>query len=136
MIRRGEIRGPITWNCCFFFVYKTNCSCFQLFVYICWWSSFSIFFFVAWKNWRRKKGGRSFYTWVGGVANAFVDLFGGRRSISSLCVVRGGIGGPEGQVVTQKLHDQCGILVTVLIQSVQLGNGVIECLFNRWTKKI
>ena len=132
MIRRGEIRGPITWNCCFFFVYKTNCSCFQLFVYI-WWSSFS-FFFVAWKL--EKKKGRAFILHMGrGVANAFVDLFGGRRSISSLCVVRGGIGGPEGQVVTQKLHDQRWVLVTILVKGVQLGNSLIEGL-KKLEKKI
>ena len=121
--RRNQ-RANHTWNCCFF-VYKTNCSCFQLFVYI-WWSSFS-FFFVAWKL--EKKKGRAFILHMGrGVANAFVDLFGGRRSISSLCVVRGGIGGPEGQVVTQKLHDQRWVLVTILVQGVQLGNCLIKGL--------
>ena len=39
-------------------------------------------------------------------ANFFFDLFSGWRSVSGLCVVRGGIGGPKGQIVTQKLHDQ------------------------------
>ena len=41
-----------------------------------------------------------------GVANAYVDLFGGWRSVTGLGVVSGGVGRPEGQVITQKLHDQ------------------------------
>ena len=37
------------------------------------------------------------------------------------------VGGPEGQVVPEELHDQSGILVTLLRQGVQLSNGVIKC---------
>ena len=50
-----------------------------------------------------------------GVANAYVDLFGGWRSVTGLGVVSGGVGRPEGQVITQKLHDQRWVLVTILV---------------------
>lgn len=33
------------------------------------------------------------------------------------------------QVVSQQLHDQCGVLVALLAQSVKLGDGIIEGLF-------
>lgn len=32
------------------------------------------------------------------------------------------------EVVSQKLHDKGAIFIGVLLQSVQLGNGIIECL--------
>ena len=57
-----------------------------------------------------RQGRGSFYTRGGGhivgVANAYVDLFGGGRSVTGLGVVSGGVRRPEGQVITQKLHDQ------------------------------
>lgn len=37
------------------------------------------------------------------------------------------VGGPEGQVVPEQLHDQSRVLVTLLRQGVQLSNGVIKC---------
>ena len=36
--------------------------------------------------------------------------------------------GPEREVVTQQLHDQGRVLVAVLVQGVQLGDGVVKCL--------
>ena len=38
------------------------------------------------------------------------------------------LGGPEGEVVPQQLHDEGGILVGVFGDVVQLGNGVLEGL--------
>ena len=35
------------------------------------------------------------------------------------------------QVVSQQLHDECGILVALLTQGVKLGNGIIECLLGQ-----
>jgi len=62
MIRRGEIRGPITWNCCFFLFIKQTAAVFScLFTF----GDHPLVFFSWRGNWRRKKGGRSFYTWVG-----------------------------------------------------------------------
>ena len=39
-----------------------------------------------------------------------------------------GVRGPQGQIVPQQLHDQGAVLVAVLVESVQLGNGIIKCL--------
>ena len=39
-----------------------------------------------------------------------------------------GVRGPQGQIVSQQLHDQGAVLVAVLVQSVQLSNGIIKCL--------
>mmetsp|Transcript_35137 Transcript_35137/g.52128 ORF Transcript_35137/g.52128 Transcript_35137/m.52128 type:complete len:280 (-) Transcript_35137:26-865(-) len=36
------------------------------------------------------------------------------------------VGGPQGQVVPQELHDQGGILVRLLCHVVELGDGVLE----------
>ena len=39
-----------------------------------------------------------------------------------------GVRGPQGQIVSQQLHDQGAVLVAVLVQSVQLRDGVIKGL--------
>lgn len=39
-----------------------------------------------------------------------------------------GIGGPQSQVISQQLHDECWVFVWVLIECVQLGYRVIERL--------
>lgn len=36
--------------------------------------------------------------------------------------------GPESEVVTQQLHYQGGIFVAVLVEGVQFGDRVVECL--------
>ena len=36
--------------------------------------------------------------------------------------------GPQCEIVTQQLHDQGAVLVAVLVQGVQLGDGVVKCL--------
>jgi xanthine dehydrogenase molybdopterin-binding subunit B len=38
------------------------------------------------------------------------------------------IRGPQGEVVTEKLHDQGAILVGIFPKGIQLGNGLIEGL--------
>ena len=48
--------------------------------------------------------------------------------VVGLVVVSGGVGRPQGQVVSEQLHDQRRVLVRVLVQRVQLGNRVIERL--------
>ena len=48
--------------------------------------------------------------------------------LSAVLAVSGGVGRPEGQVVTQQLHDQRRVLVTVLVEGVQLRDGVVEGL--------
>ena len=55
-------------------------------------------------------------------------LLVGRSGVSSVCVIGRRIGCPESQVVTQKLHDQRRVLVTILIKGVQLGNSLIKGL--------
>lgn len=39
-----------------------------------------------------------------------------------------GVRRPQRQVVSQQLHDQCRVLVRVLVQCVQFGDRVIERL--------
>ena len=36
--------------------------------------------------------------------------------------------GPEGEVVTQQLHDECAVLVGLLTQGVELCDGLVEGL--------
>lgn len=41
----------------------------------------------------------------------------------------GGVGevaGPQGQVVSEELHDGCGISVLVLLETVQVSDRVVE----------
>ena len=54
----------------------------------------------------------------------------GRRVVALARRVRG----PECEIVTQQLHDQGAILVAVLVQGVQLGDGVVKCLKQRECK--
>ena len=48
--------------------------------------------------------------------------------VTAFLVVPGRVRGPQGEVVSQQLHDQRRVLVTVFVQRVQLGDCVIECL--------
>lgn len=51
---------------------------------------------------------------------------GDRKELLTRFAVALHVRSPEGQVVPQQLHDERGILVGLLGQSVQLGNGVVE----------
>ena len=42
--------------------------------------------------------------------------------------VSSGVGGPEGEVVTQQLHDQGWVFVRVLVQCVKLSDSVVKGL--------
>ena len=61
-------------------------------------------------------------------AASLLGWCGSCRGIPSVAVVSGGVRGPQGEVVTQQLHDQRRVFVAVLVQRVQLGDSVIECL--------
>ena len=52
------------------------------------------------------------------------------RLISNLlsAVARLAVRGPESQVVAQQLHDEGRVLVALLVEMVELGDGVIERL--------
>jgi len=52
-----------------------------------------------------------------------------------LIAVALGVGRPEGQVVPQQLHDECRVLVGVLVECVQLGYRIIERLVRLPIKK-
>ena len=54
--------------------------------------------------------------------SVFTTALPGILSLSS------GIRSPQGEIVPQQLHDQGAVLVAVLVEGVQLGNGIIECL--------
>ena len=43
----------------------------------------------------------------------------------------GTVGGPEGEVVPEELHDEGGVLVALLVERVQLRYGVVEGLKRR-----
>ena len=49
-------------------------------------------------------------------------------ALPALLALPRGVRGPQGQVVPQQLHDQGAVLVAVLVQSVQLRDGVIKGL--------
>lgn len=49
-------------------------------------------------------------------------------AFSPILALTRGVRGPQGQVVPQELHDQCAVLVTVLVQGVKLCYGVVKCL--------
>lgn len=40
------------------------------------------------------------------------------------------VGRPQREVVPQQLHDEGGVLVRILVERVQLGYRIIECLRN------
>ena len=60
-------------------------------------------------------GHLTFYVLLGGT-------IGGGLGLGGL------IGGPQGEVVAEQLHDEGGILVGLLRQSVELGDGIVEGL--------
>ena len=39
-----------------------------------------------------------------------------------------GVRGPQGEIVTQQLHDEGAVLVAVLVEGVQLSNGIVKRL--------
>lgn len=45
-----------------------------------------------------------------------------------LVSVSGDVGGPEGEVITEELHDDGRVLVRVLREVVELGDGIVESL--------
>ena len=49
----------------------------------------------------------------------------------AVVTISSGVGGPEGQVITQQLHDQRRVLVAVLVEGIELSNGLIERLQKR-----
>ena len=49
-------------------------------------------------------------------------------AFSPVLALARGVGSPQGQVVPQELHDQCAVLVTILVQGVKLCYGVVKCL--------
>ena len=51
-----------------------------------------------------------------------------RRGVSGVVSLSGRVGRPQGEVVAQQLHDERAVLVGVLVQRVQLGDGVVERL--------
>lgn len=51
--------------------------------------------------------------------------------LGSLLVVGSRVGRPQGEIVAQQLHDQRAVLVAVLVQRVQLSNGIVESLKSR-----
>lgn len=57
-----------------------------------------------------------------------MGLIGTLSLLSCILVVCGSIRGPQGEIVPQQLHDERGILVRVLIQSIELSNSIIEGL--------
>ena len=56
------------------------------------------------------------------------NLLGLGCRVPGFTIVSGGVRRPEGQVVSQQLHDKRRVLVAVLVQGVQLGDGFVECL--------
>ena len=48
--------------------------------------------------------------------------------IAGVTVVTGRVRRPEGEVVSEQLHDKRRILVAVLVEGVELSDGLIECL--------
>ena len=63
MIRRGEIRGPITWNCCFFLFIKQTAAVFScLFTFV---GDHPLVFFFRGVEKLEKKKGRAFILHMG-----------------------------------------------------------------------
>ena len=59
---------------------------------------------------------------VAGILDAGAVIFG------LLAALLLNIRGPEGEVISQELHDEGGVLVRLLVEGVELGNGVVEGL--------
>lgn len=54
----------------------------------------------------------------------------------ALVTLLGLVGGPEGEVVAQQLHDEGGVLVRLLGEGVQLGDGVVEGLLGEVARAV
>lgn len=66
--------------------------------------------------------------WTGDRCCLYKNCLVVATSLGRVLAVSGRVGRPQGQVVTQQLHDQGRVLVAVLVQGVQLSNGVVKCL--------
>ena len=62
------------------------------------------------------------------VSDVFNKVLGVTAALSCLFPLARGVGGPQGQIVPQQLHDQGAVLVAVLVEGVQLGDGIVKCL--------
>ena len=68
---------------------------------------------------------------IGYERNKEIRLESGLRHSLLLVLLVLHVGGPEGEVVPQELHDQRRVLVRVLGEGVKLGNGIIERLLGK-----
>ena len=55
----------------------------------------------------------------------------GLGGIAGVSVVAGRVRRPEGEVVSEQLHDKRRVLVAVLVEGIELSNGLIERLQKR-----
>ena len=53
------------------------------------------------------------------------------RRVPGVTLVSLGVGGPQGQIVSQELHDQRRVLVRVLVEGVELSDRIVESLRER-----
>ena len=44
-----------------------------------------------------------------------------------------GVRGPQGEIVTQQLHDEGAVLVAVLVEGVELSDSIVEGLLSQLT---
>ena len=66
-----------------------------------------------------------------------LPLMMSKESIGRLAFCRDvGYADKSYQVISQQLHDQCGVLVALLAQCVKLGDGIIKCLLGKMTSLI
>ena len=54
----------------------------------------------------------------------------------TVLAVRLHVGRPQGEVVAQQLHDEGGVLVVLLREPVQLGDGVVEGRLGQATRPV
>ena len=81
----------------------------------------------------RKEGNieQALCCWLGSTiaTGAWLIVF----SLGRLVVVARRVRSPQRQVVAQQLHDQRRVLVRVLVERIQFGDRIVECLIGTHT---
>ena len=59
------------------------------------------------------------------------EVVRGGHGVVGVAIVTGRVRCPEGEVVSEQLHDKRRVLVAVLVEGIELSNGLIERLQKR-----
>lgn len=70
------------------------------------------------------------------LAVSIPSLLGALSRLLFVLAGLGHVGGPQGQVIPQQLHDQSTVFVRLLRECVKLSNGIVESLLSQMTSLV